>query len=351
MGIYSNKIKEIREKLGDDLCIMGHHYQCDDVIMHCDIVGDSLELARKIPNISAKYIVFCGVFFMGESAALLSKEWQNVYLPEPDADCMMALMAEANRVRLVIEQLVKLGRKVLPIAYVNTNLALKSVIGEYSGTVCTSANAKTILAWAFSKYDCVLFLPDKNLGRNTAKKLGMDSTLWHILRVNGQGLVEPRSQALDRKLLLWPGCCAIHAKFKKDHVLKAREKYSNCKVIVHPECDPEVVDISDGNGSTSYLIEETAKLSKEYKGGHIVVGTENNLVYRLAKRHGDSCYVHPLGDAFCPHMDKVNEEKLYNTLQNIMDNKATAVKIDQGLSNYAKQSLERMLDVCSIKVN
>ena len=176
MSRFSDAITAIKQGLGDRLCIMGHHYQHDDVVRHCDVTGDSLELARRIEGIDAEHIVFCGVYFMGESAALLAKPGQSVHMPAWDANCMMSLMTPAGLARTVLLQLQATGRKIVPLAYVNTTLALKAVVGEFGGAVCTSANARTMLAWALEEAGpdgAVLFMPDKHLGRNTGLQLGL----------------------------------------------------------------------------------------------------------------------------------------------------------------------------------
>ena len=210
MSRFSDAITAIKQGLGDRLCIMGHHYQHDDVVRHCDVTGDSLELARRIEGIDAEHIVFCGVYFMGESAALLAKPGQSVHMPAWDANCMMSLMTPAGLARTVLLQLQATGRKIVPLAYVNTTLALKAVVGEFGGAVCTSANARTMLAWALEEAGpdgAVLFMPDKHLGRNTGLQLGLGPDDWHVLRLSGKnGLAEserrPGSAAACRRLLL-----------------------------------------------------------------------------------------------------------------------------------------------------
>ncbi|MDO5483500.1 MAG: quinolinate synthase NadA [Desulfovibrionaceae bacterium] len=346
MNDISSAIIALKKQMGSRLCIMGHHYQHDSVVRHCDITGDSLELARRVDSVAAASIVFCGVYFMGESAALLAKTEQSVYLPEPDADCMMALMARPLAVRNVLKYLNSRGRRVLPLAYVNTSLALKAVVGEYGGAVCTSANAETMLRWALQEADAVLFLPDKHLGRNTARKLGIPAEDWHILRCNGRGLLEPESQPLDRRLLLWPGCCAIHARLKERQVEAARAAWPGCHIAVHPECRPEIVESCDGAGSTSYLIREAERMARENPGSTLIIGTENNLVERLAARHAAHCRILPLGQAYCPHMARVTEGRLLDTLTAIAAQRARPVRPAPELCASARLSLHRMLEVC-----
>ncbi len=346
MNEITAAVTALKKQLGARVRIMGHHYQSDAVVAHCDITGDSLELARRVPDVDAEHIVFCGVFFMGESAALLAKPGQAVHLPAPDADCMMSLMTPAGLARRVLEQLTATGRRVVPLAYVNTTLALKAVVGEYGGAVCTSANAETMLRWALDQGDGVLFLPDKHLGRNTAGKLGLTPDEQHILRLNGHGLIDAERQPLDRPLLLWPGCCAIHARLRPEQAEAARATYPGCRLVAHPECRPELIERCDAAGSTSFLIREAARLAGEAPGSTLVIGTENNLVDRLADRHKGRCRILPLGRAYCPDMAKVTEAKLLATLSAIAHGTAEPLAVEAALCGPARRSLTRMLEVC-----
>ncbi len=345
MSDLAQKIAKIRKDLGQNVCIVGHHYQADNIIEHCDITGDSLELARKIPNITAPHIVFCGVYFMAESAALLARDGQNIYIPDSSANCVMSQMSPAPLLEQVIKTLNKNGkRNITPLAYVNTSLAIKDVVGRYGGAVCTSANAKVMLEWAMKQGDQVLFLPDKNLAQNTARQLGLDANDEHILNIRGNGSMVDLDAVQKSKLLIWPGCCAIHAKFNENIIQEMRKSYPNCYVYVHPECSPAVVQSSDGAGSTSYLIDIVAKSPK---GSTVVVGTEANLVYRLQKRHSEHCRVIPLRDAYCSHMAKISAEKLLENLITIKDGSAKPVQIPSAQIANSRQSLERMLEACA----
>lgn len=345
MTEITDKIIEIKEKLGNEVCILGHHYQADDVARHCDIMGDSLELAQKIKTVEAKNIVFCGVYFMGETAALLAADGQKIFLPEPSADCMMALMASARLCRSVLAELCKNGRKVIPLAYVNTMLELKDAAGEYGGAVCTSANAPKMLEWALKQGDSVLFLPDRNLGGNTAKKLGIPLSEQYTIRLNGKGLLPDQEEKLSSRLLLWPGSCAIHARLSVRDVENAKKEGSI--VLSHPECKPELAEKCDGCGSTSYLIKETAKIAEMQPGANVVIGTETNLVERLAKRFAKKISIRPLGKSVCPHMAKVTEKKLFYTLDKIAKGKAEPVKIESKMSVNARKTITRMLEICA----
>ncbi len=343
MSNIAEQIIKLRAELGQDVCIVGHHYQSDDIIEHCDIVGDSLELARKVAKVKSPHIVFCGVYFMAESAALLAWEGQNVYIPDSSANCVMSQMIPATLLEKVIQGLDN-GRDIVPLAYVNTSLAVKYVVGRYGGAVCTSANASTMLTWALEQGRQVLFLPDKNLAQNTARQLGLDVKSEHILNIRGDGTQMDLDAIKKAKLLMWPGCCAIHAKFNANIIQDMRSTYPHCRVYVHPECSPAVVQNSDGAGSTSYLIDIVAKSPK---GSTVIVGTETNLVQRLRARHSGHCNVIPLRQAYCSHMAKINVQNLLTTLQNIKDGSANAVKIPSAQVEHARASLQRMLDACA----
>lgn len=337
-------IAQMRRELGQKVCIVGHHYQQDAVIAHCDITGDSLELARKVAEVDAPNIIFCGVYFMAESAALLARAGQKVFLPENDANCVMSKMTPATLLKTVLETLNQGSRKVVPLAYVNTSLAVKAVVGRFGGAVCTSANARTMLKWSLEQGDAVLFLPDKHLGRNTARQLGISPKDWHILDVRNKGADLDLVEARRVPLILWPGCCAIHAKFKPEHITQMREEYPGCSVIVHPECDPAVVDMADGAGSTSYLIKAVQNAPE---GSTIVVGTETNLVERLRSQYAAHCTVVRLRRAYCSHMAKVTEVKLFETLQALMANTAVPVSIPAAHMAPARAALARMLEACT----
>ena len=349
MQDISSAIESIRQRLGSRLCIMGHHYENDAVVEHCDVTGDSLELARRIPSIDAEFIVFCGVSFMGESAALLASPSQKVLMPEPAADCQMARMAAAGAARRVLEQMRALGLDVLPLAYVNTDVPLKSVVGEFGGSVCTSANAKTMMEWAFNAAERVLFIPDMHLGRNTARQLGIPEDEWHLLELGADGIVNPSAQPLERKLLLWPGYCPVHAAYTPAHIEAARRTWPGCRVTVHPEASPEVTALCDAAGSTSFLIKDAEARARDGVKETLVVGTEINLVHRLAKRCQGACTIVPLIDgeaAACPDMAMVTPEKLLASLESIEAGTWKAVVLNEADREPAALSLTRMLKIC-----
>ena len=337
-------IEELRSKLGGRLTIVGHHYEQEATIQHCDIRGDSLELARRVPGIASDYIVFCGVYFMAESAALLAREGQQVLLPDHSADCVMAQMTPARLLDRVLGRLTASGRKLVPLAYVNTSLAVKAVVGRYGGAVCTSANAEKMMNWAFRQGDGVLFLPDKNLARNTARKLGITGRDTHILDVRKTGEAVDLEAADKAALVLWPGLCAIHARFHPEQIEAVRKADPSCKVIVHPECSPEVVRAADGAGSTTYIIEYVRNAPD---GAHIYVGTEINRVERLAREQEGRIRVEALRSSACSNMAKITPEKLRDTLEGIVAGNTDPITVPSEDSAPAKASLERMLEACA----
>jgi quinolinate synthetase A len=339
------EIRDIKKAMGSRLAILGHHYQSDDVIALTDIQGDSLELARKIGDLDAEHIVFCGVYFMAESAAILRRPGQNIHIPDSTATCPMADMAEADKVKATLDILQADGRKIIPLTYVNSSAAVKGVVGRYDGSVCTSANARTMLKWAMGQGDAVLFLPDKHLAMNTANALGIAEDERTILP---QGVIDgdPRlfvdtATTADKRLIAWPGYCPIHEAFTVHTIAELRTTDPAIKVIVHPECDPAVVQAADGNGSTTYLINYVADAPA---GSIIHVGTETNLVSRLAARFPDKT-IKPLALSLCNDMGKITVDNLAALLRDI-DN-APPVDVSEAIKAPAKTALERMLEVCA----
>lgn len=343
MSAFNERIEAVRAKYGNRLAILGHHYQADDVLRHVDFQGDSLELARKIEGLSAEHVVFCGVFFMAESAAALARPGQKIHIPHQGATCPMADMAPAQRLEDVLIALREDGRLVIPLAYVNSSAEVKAICGLYGGSVCTSANAKTMLEWALQQGDAVLFLPDKNLGHNTANQLNMDATERLELDIRQDGGRIDHKKVRYARLLLWPGVCAIHHKFKKTHIQEMRRANPGVRVVVHPECSPGVVRASDGAGSTSYLIKYCADAPS---GARIAIGTECNLVQRLAARHRpQGKEILPLKALCCSNMAKVNEERLAELLENL--EAAQPLSLSPDVTEHSRVALERMLRICA----
>lgn len=340
----ANRIEELRKRLGSRITILGHHYQNDSVIRHVDLRGDSLELARKVEDIDSEHIVFCGVYFMAESAALLARPGQKVHLPQISANCVMAQMAPAALVETILEKCNSGGRKVIPLTYVNSSVAVKGVTGKFGGAVCTSANAKSMLEWTLRQGDAALFLPDKNLGWNTADQLGIPEGERHILDIRANGEKMDMDAVNAARLILWPGCCAIHARFNTRQIESRRAENPGARLVVHPECSPAVVAKADAAGSTSYIIKYAAEAQK---GDTIIVGTEINLVERLAGQYKGSVTIVPLLESECSHMARTKPLHLMLALEAIADPgnpawPACAVTVDPIVAANAKLSLERM---------
>lgn len=350
----TQRILAIKARLGQDLVILAHHYQEDAVVQHADQTGDSLELARAIPGTAAKYVVFCGVAFMAESAALLAPTGVQVYNPVPEAACVMAEMSPADYVEAVLTRLQHPESPVIPLAYVNTSVATKAVVGRFGGAVCTSANAATMLQWALDTADKaagpgrkgrVLFLPDQHLGHNTANKLGIPAEKRLRLDIRGRGERIDIQAARAARLLLWPGNCPVHAvRFKMSQIRQVREQYPQATIAVHPECAQEVVNAVDAAGSTSFLIKYAAEAPA---GSRVYIGTECNLVDRLTKRHAAEKAILPLWRSGCSNMNKTTEARLADALEGMLQGRIPATGVDEADMEPARLSLTRMLEACA----
>ena len=335
-----------RTALGSKAMVLGHHYQRDEVIAFADIRGDSFKLAQAAAdNRDAEFIFFCGVHFMAESADILTSKNQKVILPDLAAGCSMADMATAAQVDNCWQILTKLGvaNKTIPITYMNSSAAIKAFTGENNGAVCTSSNAMRAMKWAFEKGEKVLFLPDQHLGRNTAVlSLGLkleDCVLWNPWKPNG-GLTD--DQIKKAKVILWRGHCSVHGRFSVENINQVRAKISGVKVLVHPECQHDVVSNADVVGSTEMII-KTVKESPV--GSKWAVGTELNLVQRLANENPDKqvvfldktvCYCSTMNRIDLPHLVWVMESLVNGRLEN-------QIVVDEKIAKYAKVALERML--------
>lgn len=340
----AQKIADIRQRLGSSLAILAHHYQSDAVVSHADFLGDSLELSRRIPDLPAKHIVFCGVHFMAETAAALAGEGQHVHLPDASAGCVMANMVPAELLTTVLDKLEAGGRRIIPLAYVNTSAAVKAVVGERGGAVCTSANAKQMLAWSLEQGDAVLFLPDRHLAQNAADQLGLpeDQRLQLNIRTGGADL--DLKAAATATLLMWPGSCVIHYRFNTAQMQKILDTEPEARIIVHPECTPEVMALAHASGSTSGIIKYVAEAPE---GARIYIGTEINLVNRLAKQYAGTKTILPLTETACSNMAKTTEDNLLALLKRIAAGTAEDVTVDPALAEPARLSIERMLKVGS----
>jgi len=333
-----------RAALGERVVILGHHYQRDEVIQFADARGDSFRLAQQAAaRPRAEFIVFCGVHFMAESADILTSEDQRVVLPDLAAGCSMADMATAAQVEEAWEVLEDwVPGRVVPLTYMNSSAAIKAFTGTNGGAVCTSSNAATAMRWAFERRDKALFLPDQHLGRNTAVQLGLDlddCVVWDPHRDEG-GL---DAAAVERaKVILWRGHCSVHNRFLPEHVDLVRERIPGVKVIVHPECRHEVVTKADAVGSTERII---AALDAAPAGSSWAVGTELNLVHRLAAEHPDKTVAFlDRTVCFCSTMNRIDLPHLVWALEELVAGRVpNQVGVPPETRSGALLALERML--------
>ncbi|TFG71975.1 MAG: quinolinate synthase NadA [Anaerolineales bacterium] len=337
------RIKEIKAAFGKKLIILGHHYQRDEIINLADYKGDSLQLSRTASQTDAEFIVFCGVHFMAETAATLSKPGQHVLIPDMNAGCYLAETASLPGVQAAWDALdTALGNadaEVTPITYVNSTNALKAFCGEHGGSVCTSSNAGKVLQWAFEQRSRVFFFPDQHLGRNTALQMGMegaDILLWDIR-------TPPNAEQIRRaRVILWPGVCNVHQRFRPKHVHGMRARYPGIRVIVHPESKAEIVALADDAGSTAYIIQQ---IEKAPAGTSWAVGTESRLVYRLQTEHPEQ-FITSLADVppYCANMSQITLQNLAETLEALQKGDLrNEVTVDAQSARWAMTALQRML--------
>jgi len=340
------RAKAARAALGSKAMVLGHHYQRDEVIAFADIRGDSFKLAQAAADNSlAEFIFFCGVHFMAESADILTTPNQKVILPDLSAGCSMADMATASQVNDCWQVLGKLGvaAKTIPITYMNSSAAIKAFTGKNNGAVCTSSNAARAMKWAFENGEKILFLPDQHLGRNTAVlSLGLtlnDCVLWNPWKPNG-GLTD--DQIKKSKVILWRGHCSVHGRFSVQNITDVKQQVPGIKVLVHPECQHEVVSNADVVGSTEMIIKTVRESAP---GSKWAIGTELNLVSRLANENLDKqvvfldktvCYCSTMNRIDLPHLVWVMESLVSGRLVN-------QIKVEAEVAKYAKVALERML--------
>lgn len=336
------RIRKLKEHYGEQLLILAHYYQRDEIVALAEFVGDSYALAKRAAQQSAaRTIVFCGVHFMAESARILCDPAQRVFLPDHLAGCPLADMAEVEDVE---EAWAEIGKhcdlsQVVPVTYINSKAELKAFCGRNGGTVCTSANAAGAIDWALRRGRKVFFFPDQHLGRNVGLAKGMAAeqmVVWDPSQEHG-GL---EAAAIDGAvLILWNGHCHVHTWFSREQVLAARQKYPNALVVVHPECKHEVVAVSDAAGSTSFI---TKYVAEAPPGSTIVVGTEIHLVKRLAAQYTDRTVV-PLGHSLCPNMYRINLRNLCWTLEEL--GSVNEVLVPEPVRSEARTALERMLQI------
>lgn len=346
------RIIAAKKTLGDKVVILGHFYQRDEVVQHADYLGDSFQLANAAKaHPEAEAIVFCGVHFMAETADILSSDNQAVILPNLAAGCSMADMADIDSVTEAWEQLEEIygtepdenGRMpIIPVTYMNSSAALKGFCGERGGIVCTSSNAKTVLAWAFERGQRVLFFPDQHLGRNTAKAMGISTDLMPLWR-GRQPLGGNTPEALlEAKVVLWNGFCSVHKRFNVGQIEKARIDFPGVRVIVHPECPMEVVDAADENGSTDYILKAVAAATEPTT---FAIGTEVNMVQRLAAQYPQHT-IFCLDPVICPcsTMYRIHPGYLAWVLERLVAGEVVnQIKVDGHVAETAKVALERML--------
>ncbi|MFY1686981.1 quinolinate synthase NadA [Plantactinospora sp. WMMB782] len=332
--------------LGDRVFVLGHHYQRDEVIQFADVTGDSFKLAREAAaRPGAEYIVFCGVHFMAESADILTSDSQRVVLPDLAAGCSMADMAALPQVETAWETLAALGvaGSTVPVTYMNSSADIKGFVGRNGGVVCTSSNAERALTWAFERGQRVLFLPDQHLGRNTAVlKLGLDADDCVLYDPHKPGGGLTARQLREAKMILWRGHCSVHGRFTKSSVDEVRMRVPGVNVLVHPECRYDVVTAADQVGSTEYIINT---IEAAPAGSAWAVGTELNLVRRLANAHPDKqvmfldrtvCYCSTMNRIDLPHLVWSLEELVAGRVPN-------QITVDPDTAHHARVALDQML--------
>lgn len=340
------RVEFARRELGPRVVILGHHYQRDDVIRHADLTGDSYQLSVMASQTEAEYIIFCGVHFMAESADILGKPEQRVILPDLGAGCSMADMATIDQVEDAWEQLRAIGvlkNKVAPITYMNSSAAIKAFCGRNEGVVCTSSNAVPLFDLYLREFDKMFFFPDQHLGRNTGAKFGIpldNMALWNPHEELGGNTEQ---QLNDAKLILWRGHCSVHGRFKPWHVDKIRAEIPGVQVLVHPECTIEVVEASDLNGSTSFIIKTVENAPA---GSKWAIGTEVNLVNRLQDRFPDKEIRLLAPDlCMCATMYRIAPQNLAWAIENLLDgNVVNEIIVDDETKHYASIALQRMID-------
>jgi quinolinate synthase len=341
MSSVAEQIDAIRREWGRKLLILGHHYQRSSVIRHADDIGDSLELARKAAShADAERIVFCGVRFMAESADILTGTGQTVYMPATAAGCPMAEMADVQGMTRAWETLAGASNGWLPVVYVNSTAVVKALCGRWHGSACTSSNAAQVFEWVFAQGKRVLFLPDEHLGVNTAHDLGLGDEEVSAFDPQREGGGLSAEAIAAARVVVWKGFCHVHTAFKAEQVRQVRTTMPQAKIIVHPEAPREVVRLCDAHGSTSQIIRYVENAPH---GSTIVVGTENNLVLRLAEQHAPRVTVKALAPSVCTTMAMTNEGNLLDLLQHWPA--ANVIRVPEPVARDARTALETMLSL------
>ena len=353
-----DRIAAARAKLGSQVLILGHHYQRDEIVRFADVTGDSYKLSKVAAQTDAKYIVFCGVHFMAESADLLGHQDENgitiqqVILPDLNAGCSMADMAEISQVEAAWESLEKIGltEGLVPLTYMNSTAAIKGFCSERGGLVCTSSNARAAFEWAFDQNrgggKRIFFLPDQHLGRNTGHAMGISldrMPVWDPWVLQGG---QSRLALHAGRVILWKGHCSVHQRFLPSHVDQVRAKYPGIQVIVHPECRWDVCQKADALGSTERLIQIVEEAPA---GSAFAIGTEIHLVNRLAKRFAaEGKKIITLDDSgcLCTTMYRISPQHLAWALENLVEGRVVnQIQVKRTVKHWAKVALDRMLEI------
>ncbi len=343
------RILQAKEELGERLVILGHHYQREEVFRHADFSGDSLKLSRQAANSKAEYIVFCGVHFMAEVADILSRPDQVSVIPDMNAGCSMADMADLPNVEKAWQELSSVldpDESITPVTYINSAADLKAFCGRHGGIVCTSTNARHVLEWSFNQREKVLFFPDQHLGRNTGATMDIpleEMVVWDYEQPMG-GLTE--EEIKNARMILWKGFCSVHQMFKPEQIDQFKEMYPEAKIISHPESSYEVCQKSDYVGSTEYIIKTIADGEP---GSRWLVGTELNLVNRLHEQFkGEGKSVHFMSPTvcMCSTMFRIDPPHLLSALENLLEgNVVNQISVEPEVAEQARLALERMLEV------
>jgi quinolinate synthase len=352
------RITEAKRKLGSSLLILGHHYQQDEVIEHADLTGDSYQLSKMAAeSLDCRYIVFCGVHFMAETADILANREEKlnarggvsipVVLPDMAAGCSMADMAGIRQVESAWKQLSEVidTEDMTPVTYINSAASLKAFCGRHNGIVCTSSNAKAVLEWAFANRKRVFFFPDQHLGRNTSLKMGITNDQMPVWNPHEEVLGGHSRETIEAsRVVLWKGHCSVHQMFQAEHVDAFRKRIEGIKILVHPECPQEVNDIADISGSTSKII-ETVRAAPA--GSKWAIGTELHLVNRLKKEHPEQeiHFLSPLV-CMCATMYRIDLAHLCWSLENLLNGTVVnQIKVKEDIARWSLVALERMLTV------
>jgi quinolinate synthase len=354
----SARIEAVRRELGPKLLILGHHYQQDEVIAHSDLRGDSYQLSQMAAaSRECRFIVFCGVHFMAETADILANRPEKlaerngqrvtVILPDMAAGCSMADMAAIEQVEEAWKQLGEVidTQDLTPVTYINSAASLKAFCGRHGGIVCTSSNARAVLEWAFRRTRRVFFFPDQHLGRNTALKMGLTNAQMPVWDPYESELGGHREETIrDSRVILWKGHCSVHQMFRAEHVHLFRQRYPGIKILVHPECPQEVVDLADVSGSTSKIIQTVQQAPP---GTKWAIGTELHLVHRLKKEHPEQ-EIHFLSPVvcMCATMYRIDLAHLCWSLENLAAGQpVNVIEVDDETARWSLVALERMLEV------